>query len=266
MAGSLVDLNADAGESFGAWQMGNDAQLFPWLTSVNLATGFHAGDPFTMHRTASLAVRHGLAIGAHPSYPDRVGFGRRALAASQEEIYADTLYQLGALAGILRPLSQRVHHLKAHGALYNRSATDPSAALALLEAAHDFDPQLPVMVPPRSVIAALALELGVPIIREGFPDRGYLKDGTLAPRQAHGALINDPRLIAERALRMVQRSEITSLDGEIIAIECDSICLHGDGPVAAIAAQEIRNLLAEQNINFATHDPAPVTDHPICPD
>ena len=252
MAGSLVDLNADAGESLGAWHMGNDAQLFPWLTSVNLATGFHAGDPLTMHHTASLAVRHGLAIGAHPGYPDLVGFGRRALAASHEEIYTDTLYQLGALAGILRPLGQKVHHLKAHGALYNRSATDPSAALAILEAARDFDPQLPVMVPPRSVIAALAQELGVPIIREGFPDRGYLKDSTLAPRQAQGALINDPQLIAERALRMVQRSEVASLEGEVIALECDSICLHGDGPVAAAAAEAIRELLESQGIVFRT--------------
>lgn len=253
MSSVTVDLNADAGESFGAWQMGHDAQLFPWLTSVNLATGFHAGDPLTMHQTAQIALRYRLAIGAHPGYPDRVGFGRRALAASREEIYTDTLYQLGALAGILSPLGQKIHHLKAHGALYNRAVTDPSAALAILEAARDFDSHLPVMAPPRSVIASLAQELGVPVIREGFPDRGYLKDGTLAPRQAQNALINDPQVIAQRALQMVERSEIASLEGEMIALECDSICLHGDGPAAVAAAQAIRELLESQGIIFRAY-------------
>jgi UPF0271 protein len=242
-----IDLNADAGESYGVWSLGDDEALFPHLTSVNLACGFHAGDPKTIERSVRLALQHRLAIGAHPSFPDRVGFGRRELQASEEEIRADVLYQIGALSAFLKAHGARLHHVKAHGALYNQATREPSTARALAEAVHAFDPKLPLVVLPGTPLEEEARALGLPVLREGFPERGYLADGRLAPRHLPGAIIEDPDLAAQRALAMV-RGKIQSLDGGELPVQIETLCVHGDHPRAPAVARAIRAILEAHGI------------------
>jgi len=239
-----VDLNADVGESFGAWKMGGDERLFPYLSSANLACGFHAGDPLTVAHTVQLARRHGVAVGAHPGFPDRVGFGRRDLAASPEEVYADVRYQLGALEAFLRP--GRLHHAKAHGALYLKMLRDPPTAAAVARAVRDFDAGLPLVVlggPGGALMQAAAQEEGVRAVSEAFPDRAYLADGRLAPRGVAGALIPDPELAAARAVRMVLEGRVGALTGGTVRVQAETLCVHGDAPNAVETARAVRGAL-----------------------
>ncbi len=238
-----VDLNADAGESFGAWRMGQDEALFPLLTSVNLACGFHAGDPRTMLRAVRLAKAHGVSVGAHPGFPDLVGFGRRDLDASPEEVYADVLYQIGALAAFLRLEGMPLHHVKPHGALYLRMARDPEIARAVAQAVKDYDPELPLVLLGGTVMEEAARAVGARYVREAFPDRAYLSNGQLAPRRVEGALVRDPERAAERAVQMVVEGKVAALDGGWVEVQAETLCIHGDNPEAVAIARAVREAL-----------------------
>ena len=243
-----VDLNADAGEAFGHWRVADEGALFPYLTSVNLACGFHAGDPLTMQRSVRLAKRSGVQVGAHPGFPDLVGFGRRDLAASPEEVYTDVLYQLGALAAFLGAEGLPMHHVKAHGALYFKMMREPETARAVAEAVATFDATLPLVVLAGAggqVMQEQASALGLRVVTEAFPDRAYLADGRLAPRTLEGAVLDDPDTIAERAVKMATGAPLSALDGGRVVLEADTLCLHGDHPRAAQNAEAVRRALAE---------------------
>lgn len=227
-----IDLNADAGEGFGAWSRGEDASLFGLVTSVNLACGFHAGDPGTMRRAASLARERGVAVGAHVGYPDLVGFGRRELGASPEEVHDDTVYQVGALAGFLRLEGLALHHVKPHGALYNRLALDEPLARAVARAVAAVAPDAPLVVLAGSPAAAWARDEGVRVVEELFADRGYGRDGRLLSRSEPGALVLDPAVVAERVVRMVVEGTLETAGGQI-AVAGATVCFHGDTPGAA---------------------------------
>ncbi len=245
-----IDLNADAGESFGRWQLGHDEELFPLLSSVNLATGFHAGDPRVMLRSVRLAKRHGVAVGAHPGFPDLVGFGRRDLAASPEEAYTDVLYQIGALSAFLRLEGLPLHHVKPHGALYLRMLRDEALAQAVAQAVRDYDPDLPLVLLGGTPMEEAAKAVGVRYVREAFPDRAYLSDGRLAPRSMEGALIRDPREAARRAVQMVLEGEIEALDGGRVKVEAETLCVHGDNPEAVAIARAVREALVEHGVEI----------------
>ena len=188
-----IDLNADAGESFGVWTLGDDEKLFSYITSVNIACGFHAGDPLTIQKTVLLAKEKNINTGAHPGYPDLVGFGRRAIKASPEEIYTDVLYQISALSGFCKVASVPLRHVKVHGALYNTAAQDAAIAKAVAQAVKDFDKDLPLVVLPSSELESQALSLNLPIIKEGFPERAYLKNGRLAPVLCRAGVFMTPK-------------------------------------------------------------------------
>ncbi len=250
-----IDLNADAGESFGAWQLGHDSELMPLLSSVNLACGFHAGDAGTMRRSVALAAKHNVAIGAHPGFDDLPGFGRRDVAALPDEVYADTLYQLGALSAFLRPHGRALHHVKAHGALYLKMLVDIPTAAAVAEAVKDFDPDLPLVVlagPGGEQMATAARRAGLRAVREAFPDRGYLDDGRLAPRSEPGAVIDDSLEVAERALGMARDGVVLSLSGRKLELSAQTLCLHGDEPNAPASAKAVRAALAGAAIPVQT--------------
>ena len=241
-----VDLNADAGESFGPWTMGADEALFPNLTSVNLACGFHAGDPLTMRKTVHLAATHGVQVGAHPGFPDRVGFGRRDVSASFEEVYTDVIYQLGALHAFLRVEGAALHHVKVHGALYLKMMRDEATARAVAAAVHDYDASLPLVIlggPGGAVMVRAAEEAGVRVVQEAFPDRAYLGNGYLAPRSIEGAVVRDPERAAARAVQMVTEGRVETLDGGETEIQAQTLCVHGDSPEAPDIAAAVRGAL-----------------------
>ena len=235
-----IDLNSDLGESFGAWRLGDDAAMFALVSSANVACGFHAGDPVTMLASARLAVRHGVALGAHPGYRDLAGFGRRALDTSPAEIAAELLAQLGALDGVARAAGTRVRYAKAHGALYHRLAADESAARAFVDAVAAFDPALTVLGQPTGAIVRAADAAGLRYAREAFVDRGYVADGSLVPRGEPGAVVDDPAAAADRALEITETGGITADDGSRVELAADSLCLHGDTPGSVSAATAVR--------------------------
>jgi 5-oxoprolinase (ATP-hydrolysing) subunit A len=248
----VIDLNVDAGESFGPWPMGDDAGVFPHVTSVNLACGFHAGDPSVMLAAARLALQHGLAIGAHPGLPDLVGFGRRAMRVTADQAYADVLYQIGALAGILAPLGGTIHHVKLHGAFNTDTAEDPAVADAVIRACIDYQPDLPLVVIPNSELARAAANSPIRAIEEGFPERGYGANGRLAPRGTAGATIHDPATAAERAVLMASGETFAAVDGTPVTIRPRTLCIHGDNPNAAAIAAAVREALERSGTTIAT--------------
>jgi UPF0271 protein len=243
-----IDLNADAGESFGPWPLGRDAELFEVVSSVNLACGFHAGDPSTMRRSVALAKAKGVAVGAHPGFPDLVGFGRREMALVPEELYADVLYQLGALAAFVRAGGLALHHVKPHGALYLRMARDEASATAVAQAVRDFEATLPLVVLGGTVMEEAAKRAGVPVVLEAFPDRGYLASGQLAPRGMAGALVREPAEAARRAVKMVLEHRVEALDGGTVPIEAQTLCIHGDNPEAVEIARAVRRALEAEGV------------------
>ena len=241
-----IDLNADAGESFGNWKVANEESLFPHLTSVNLACGFHASDPLTMQISVALAKKHNVAVGAHPGFLDKAGFGRRDIAASAKELFSDTLYQLGALRAFLDAEGLSMHHVKAHGALYLKMMQDELSARAVTEAVSVFDSHLPIVVLGGSggqLMQKVARDLGMRAVAEAFPDRAYLANGHLAPRKLAGAVLDDPEQIAERAVKMATRESIETLEGGRLLLEAETLCLHGDNPQAVEAAVAVRQAL-----------------------
>ena len=246
-----VDLNADAGESFGRWAVADEAALFPQLSSVNLACGFHAGDPLGLLRSIDLAATHGVAVGAHPGFPDLAGFGRREMRLSDAELEADTLYQLSALDGLLRVRGLRMHHVKAHGALYLQMMRDARVTAVFARAVTRFDPQLPVVLlagPGGEVMRSAAEAAGAHVVAEAFPDRAYLGDGRLAGRDTPGALIHDPGLIAERAVALATGRPLAAADGDEVTISCQTLCIHGDSASAPAAARAVRQALAAAGV------------------
>ncbi len=248
-----IDLNADTGESFGLWPKGQDEVLFPIITSANLACGFHAGDPLTIQKSVRLAKRHGVAIGAHPGFGDLVGFGRRDVALSAAEAYADTLYQLGALNAFVRREKTTVHHVKPHGALYLRMLRDPDIARAVAQAVVDFDSNLPLVVLGGSggkVMQEAAAEVGTRVVLEAFPDRAYLSDGHLAPRSMEGSLVRDPARAAARAVAMVTQGRVDALGGGEAEVRAETLCIHGDNPEAPEIARAVREALENANVSI----------------
>jgi UPF0271 protein len=243
-----IDLNCDMGESFGPWKMGADAQVMPFITSANIACGFHGGDPATIRATVRLAVDHGVAIGAHPSLPDLQGFGRRAMRISPQEMYDLVLYQCGAVEAFARAAGARLHHVKCHGALYNMAANDEALSEACARAVRDLGGGALLYALAGSRMMACAEPLGVRAVGEGFADRGYEDDGTLAARGRAGALIEDEGRAVAQALAMIEQGEITSLSGRRIPVRPGTLCLHGDQPGAAAFARALRNAFQSHSI------------------
>ncbi|MFG1615697.1 LamB/YcsF family protein [Nonomuraea wenchangensis] len=237
----VIDLNADLGESFGIWRLGDDLALLDVVTSANVACGFHAGDPVTIRRTCAAAVDRGVAIGAQVSYRDLAGFGRRAMDVEPEELCAEVLYQLAAVDGIARAMGGRVSYVKPHGALYNRVVRDREQAAAVIDAVADYDVTLPVLTLPGSVVHEVAAAAGVPTVSEAFADRAYTPEGTLVPRGQEGAVVHDPAEVAARALEMAVKGAVTAVDGSSVPISARSICVHGDTQGAVRLAQEVRD-------------------------
>ena len=258
MSGNILsaDLNADLGESFGAYTIGADPELIPLITSANIACGFHAGDPLVMRKTVELCARHGVAVGAHPGFPDLAGFGRRNLAMKPEEARAAVLYQAGALAAFCRAAGVPLRHVKLHGAMYNMAAKDPVLARAVAEAVAELGEGTALMGLSGSEMLKAAREAGIPVLSEVFADRGYRSDGSLVPRGQPGDLIQDEAEAAARAERMVREGLVRSVDGTDAPVRADSICVHGDGPKALLFAGRIRRELEKAGIRVMRKDTA----------
>ena len=245
-----IDLNSDLGESFGAWKMGQDADVLTFVSSANVACGFHAGDPLVMKRTVEAAVKAGVAVGAHPGYPDRVGFGRRGMVCSPDELYTDTLYQIGALKAFCEAAGVRLQHVKPHGAMYNSAAKKIEEATALAQAVKDSGSGIILMGLAGSKFDEAAEKVGVPYAAEAFADRGYMADGTLVPRKMEGAFVRDVEVAARRVIRMVREGVVEAIDGTVVKLRPHSICLHGDSPTAVQMARTLRARLVEAGIDI----------------
>lgn len=249
-----IDLNADVGESLGPWAMGADEALVPLVTSVNVACGFHAGDPLSIRRTVALAHAAGVAIGAHPGYPDLVGFGRRDLAMSAAELEAAVLYQVAALAGIVAAEGGRLAHVKPHGALYNRAAGDAAVAEPIARAVACLDASIRLVGPPGSALLAAAAAAGLAGVAEGFADRAYEADGSLRSRRLPGAVHDDPARAAAQALEIARDGHVTTVDGTPIDLAVATLCIHGDTPGAAAVARAIWEALAAAGVEVMRLD------------
>jgi 5-oxoprolinase (ATP-hydrolysing) subunit A len=243
-----VDLNCDMGESFGAWRMGADAAVMPSITSANIACGFHAGDPGVMRETVRLAVEAGVAIGAHPGYPDLAGFGRRDMQMTPRELEDMLLYQIAALAGFARASGVELKHVKPHGALYNMAARDRRLSDTIVRAVLSFDSSLVLFGLAGSVMLAAGRDAGLRVAAEGFADRMYEPDGSLTPRSRPGAVLDDPAAVASRAVRMIRDGIVSASDGREVRVHIDTICVHGDTPGAALSARALRTGLIEAGI------------------
>lgn len=243
-----IDLNSDLGEGYGAWSMGDDAAMLAIVSGANIACGFHAGDPAGLYRTVKSAAEQGVVIGAHVSYPDRVGFGRRDLDATSQELTADVIYQIGALKGIATAAGTSVRYVKPHGALYNRIATDAKQGQAVIDGIKAIDPSLILMGLANTPILALAEKAGLKTVAEAFADRAYTPQGHLVSRREPGAVLHDAETIAERMVGLARNGTLEAVDGSTIRIEAQSICVHGDSPGAVAIAREIRRRLEADGI------------------
>lgn len=257
-----VDLNSDVGESFGRWELGDDASMLALVTSANVACGFHAGDPTTLRRTCALAAERGVAVGAQVGYRDLAGFGRRFIDVAPEELTDDVVYQIGALDGICRAAGTRVRYVKPHGALYNTIVHHEAQAAAVVAAVRAYDPRLPVLGLPGSVFLAAAEAAGLRTVREFFVDRGYTPEATLVPRSRPGALLHDPQEVTARVLRMVADGKVTAVDGTDVRVEADSACVHGDSPGAVAMAEAVRAGLEAAGVAVRPFAEGPVAEEP----
>jgi len=246
-----IDLNCDMGESFGAWKMGDDAAIMPLISSANVAAGFHAGDPATIRETVSRAVDHGVAVGAHPSLPDLAGFGRRVMKVSAREVYDLVLYQAGAVEAFTRAAGAKLHHVKAHGALYNMAAKDEALADAIARATKDLGGGVLLYALSGSAMVEAARRHGVPAVGEVFADRSYQLDGTLTPRGEPGAMITDESASVAQVLMMVEQGRVRSVQGADVPVAAGTLCLHGDQPGAVAFAKALRAVFAERAIRVA---------------
>lgn len=250
-----IDLNCDMGESFGPWVMGHDAEVLPLVTSANIACGFHAGDPGTMRKTVAAAIGNGVALGAHPGLPDLSGFGRRSMDITPQQAYDLVVVQVGALAATAASQGARLHHVKAHGALYNMAVRDPALARSLAQAVHDIDPSLVFYALASSDMARIAAEVGLTVAHEVFADRSYQPDGSLTPRSRPDAMIEDPQQSIRQVLRMVQEGRVTAVDGSDVEVRADTLCIHGDQPGAVVFAKAIRAAFQEAGIEVRRVSP-----------
>jgi UPF0271 protein len=250
-----VDLNADMGESYGAWSMGNDAALLDIVTSANVACGFHAGDPDVMRATLVAAKEKGVAIGAHPSFPDLQGFGRRRMDLAERTIESLVAYQIGALQGLAALAGHRVSYVKPHGALSNMACEDAGLAAAIARAIHAVDPALAFMVLPHTAMERAGEAAGLRLVREVYADRAYADDGTLVMRGKPGAVLQDAEVIAARVVAMVRSQAITTTSGSTLPVQIDTVCVHGDTPGAVGIARAVRAALRANGVTVAPVDP-----------
>ncbi|MET3695948.1 UPF0271 protein [Bacillus oleivorans] len=241
----MIDLNCDLGESFGQYQLGQDEAIMKEVTSVNIACGFHAGDPDVMKKTVDMAITNHLNIGAHPGFPDLQGFGRRTIVMAASEIYNITLYQLGALSGFLKAKNYPLHHVKPHGALYNMASVNEAYALAIVQAIKDFNPVLKLYALSGSVLASVGEKHGLTVYHEVFADRTYQADGTLTPRTQANALIHDEKQAVEQVLGFIQQGKVRTVSGEWVSIKADTVCVHGDSSIALSLAKRLRQTIEQ---------------------
>lgn len=249
---SVIDLNSDLGEGYGAWKMGDDAAMLGIVSSANVACGFHAGDPLTILATLRGAAQNGVVVGAHVSYPDRVGFGRRPMDVTPEELTADVIYQIGALQGLAAAAGTRVRYVKPHGALYNTIAQDARQAGAVIRAILTVDPSLILMGLAGAPVLEQARAAGLATVAEAFADRAYRPDGQLLSRREPGAVLHDPNLVAARMVRLAQEGVVEAVDGSTLRLAAGSICVHGDSPDAVAMARAIRVALTRQGVTIAS--------------
>lgn len=247
-----VDLNADMGESFGAYQIGSDQALAQYISSANVACGFHAADPNVMAKTVDLLVKEEVAIGAHPGLNDLIGFGRRPMSITPTEAKNDVLYQLGALSAFAKAKGKTLHHVKPHGALYNMAAQNAELAMAIAEAVASFDDNLVFLGLSGSEMLKAAKACGLRVASEVFADRAYTDEGLLVNRKLPGAMIENPDDAINRVIQMIKEGTVTSINGNVIPIEADSICIHGDGPNALTFAKQIHQRLIAEGIQIVS--------------
>jgi 5-oxoprolinase (ATP-hydrolysing) subunit A len=247
---TTIDLNSDVGESFGRWTLGDDAAMFRSVSSANVACGFHAGDPSVIRRTCREAAAAGVVIGAHVGYRDLAGFGRRFLDISPGELADDVVYQIGALRALASAEGARVQYVKPHGGLYNAIVTHTAQARAVVDAVKSVDPGLPIMGLPGSEVLRLAEEAGLRAVTEAFADRAYNPDGTLVSRSLPGAVLEDPDQVAEHVLRMATESAVRTIDGSVLKIHAESICVHGDSPGAVAMATAVKSALGNAGVSI----------------
>jgi 5-oxoprolinase (ATP-hydrolysing) subunit A len=247
---TVIDLNSDLGESFGAWRMGDDDAMLQIVTSANVACGFHAGDPAGILRTLRTAARAGVAVGAHPGYRDLAGFGRRNMDPSSAELIGDVIYQIGALKGLAAAAGTAVTYVKPHGALYNTIASAKRQAADVIAAIQAVDPHLALVALAGSPLAAQAREAGLRVVAEAFADRAYNPDGTLVSRRQPGAVLHDPDLVARRMLRLVTEGVVETVGKGTVRIEAESICVHGDSPSAVAMARHIRETFESAGVTL----------------
>ncbi|MGI6604885.1 MAG: LamB/YcsF family protein [Firmicutes bacterium] len=243
-----VDLNTDSGESFGVYKLGLEAEVFKYVTSANIACGFHAGDPMVMAKTVELAAELGVGIGAHPSYPDLQGFGRRNMSLTPAEAKNFVIYQVGALKAFANAIGQPLQHVKGHGAIYNAAAKDVALARAIAEGVKAAAPEAILLALAGSEMVSAGRAVGLKVAQEVFADRAYNKDGTLVLRSQPGAMIHDPEIAIPRVVRMVTEGKVTAITGEEVEIQADSICVHGDNPEAIVFVARIREALAKAGV------------------
>jgi len=247
-----VAINCDMGEGFGRWDLGPDEELLDYITAANIACGLHAGDPPRMAAIVRLAKEKGVGIGAHPSYPDLQGFGRRFMDMAPEEIRDFVTYQVGALQAFARALGARVEHVKAHGALYNRAADDEATARAIVEGALRADPDLVIVALSGSRFEEVARAMGARVASEAFGDRGYDARGRLVSRRQPGAIVHDPDAVAERVWTMVSQGRVQAVTGEWVPLKADTICVHGDSPGALEILKRLRRSLMDRGVELVT--------------
>ena len=245
---SKIDLNCDMGESFGMYRLGMDEEVIKYVSSANIACGFHAGDPMVMRRTVRMAEAHGVAVGAHPGYPDLVGFGRRNMDVSPDETKADVVYQIGAIQAFTQ--SKKLQHVKPHGAMYNRAVKDESLARAICEAVQEVDEDMILLAQAGSRWVAIAEEMGMRVAREIFADRALNPDGTLVSRTLPGSVLHDVNEVADRSLRMVREGKAVAINGDVIDVQAESLCIHGDTPGALEMARVLHDLLVNDGVEI----------------
>ncbi|HAT56678.1 MAG TPA: LamB/YcsF family protein [Veillonellaceae bacterium] len=243
-----VDLNSDLGESFGAYTIGQDEKVLPFVTSANIACGFHAGDPLVMQKTIALAVKNHVAVGAHPGLPDLVGFGRRKMDITPQEAYAMVLYQVGALQAFARAAGISLQHVKPHGALYNMAAVNRLLAEAIASAVHDISPHLTLVGLAGSELIRAGESAGIPVVNEVFADRTYQPDGTLTPRSRSNAVIRDKEQAVSQVLDMILKGKVAAVNGTEVPVQADTVCVHGDTPSALLFTETLKIKLQEAGV------------------
>jgi UPF0271 protein len=246
-----IDMNSDVGESFGVYKLGLDEEVIPHITSANIACGFHAGDPGVMRKTVALAKQYGVEVGAHPGFPDLMGFGRRYVDATLEEIQDYVVYQTGALQAFAQSQGLKLQHVKAHGSLYNMAVANPKIWEAIAEAVAKVDRDIILVVlasSKRESLLEISKRHGIRIAFEAFPDRAYSKDGALVSRREKGAVIHDHEMVAKRALKMTLEGTVISMDGTEIELKADTLCVHGDNPAAVQMVKKIREELKNAGV------------------